>query len=118
MSNDKRKKAIKIRVSEAEFERLEELKARPELARWIRELALSGQGSKAHVVKHVLPPEVVRVMAGLGNNLNQMAKTLNKQAKDGDLDLRRDVINILFQLQETERALNNLRELLNDSSDL
>ena len=108
----RRTESIKIRLTRSEHEKLNEIKARPELARWIRELALNGGGGRTHVVKHVLPPELVRVMAGIGNNLNQITKVLNQQVKDSELDLKRDSLAIMLQLQATEKALNDLREIL------
>ena len=109
---DLRRKSVKIWLTESEHERLQSLKARPELARWIREVALSGEGSKKHVVKHILPPEIVRVISGVGSNLNQMAKAINGQIKMGELDLNKDTLSILMQLEATEQALNGLREYL------
>ena len=110
----RRTESIKIRLTPEEHQKLNEIKERPELARWVRELALNGGGGRKHVVKHVLPFELVRVMAGIGNNLNQIAKVLNQQSKTGDLDLKRESLAIMLQLQATENALNDLREMLKD----
>lgn len=108
----KRTESVKIRLTPEERKRLDQLKTRPELARWIREFLLEGNHKKKRVIKHVLPPELIRVMAGIGNNLNQIAKILNQQAIQGDLDLKSDYVSILLQLEATEQALNNLREIL------
>ena len=113
-SEIRRTESIKIRLTSAEHARLNEIKGRPELARWIRELALSGGGGKQEVITHVLPPDLVRVMAGIGNNLNQVAKVLNQQAKHSDLDLKKESLSLMLQLQATEQALNELREILKD----
>lgn len=113
-SEIRRTESIKIRLTPAEHARLNEIKGRPELARWIRELALSGGGGKQEVITHVLPPDLVRVMAGIGNNLNQVAKVLNQQAKHSDLDLKKESLSLMLQLQATEQALNELREILKD----
>ena len=110
----KRTESIKIRLTPGERARLDEIKARPELARWIRELALSGQGGRSHVVKHSLPIELTRVISGIGNNLNQMARIMNQQAKEDNLDLKQDALSIMLQLQATEEALNQLWESLKD----
>ena len=53
-------------------------------------------------------------MAGIGNNLNQVAKVLNQQAKHSDLDLKKESLSLMLQLQATEQALNELREILKD----
>lgn len=113
-SESRRTESIKIRLTPAEHARLNEIKGRPELARWIRELALSGGGGKQEVITHVLSPDLVRVMAGIGNNLNQVAKVLNQQAKHSDLDLKKESLSLMLQLQATEQALNELREILKD----
>lgn len=110
----RRTESIKIRLTSEEHQKLNEIKGRSELARWIRELALNGGGGRKHVVKHVLPSELVRAMAGIGNNLNQIAKVLNQQLKTGDLDLKKESLAIMLQLQSTEIALNELREILKD----
>ena len=113
-SEIRRTESIKIRLTPAEHARLNAIKGRPELARWIRELALNGGGGKQEVITHVLPPDLVRVMAGIGNNLNQVAKVLNQQAKHSDFDLKKESLSLMLQLQATEQALNELREILKD----
>jgi hypothetical protein len=54
---------------------------------------------------------VLRFMAGIGNNLNQISKNLNAAAKANELaDI--DVIGLLTQLAATEQALTGLRAYL------
>lgn len=108
----KRTKSIKIRVTESELEQLHANKGRAELARWLREIGLSGGVGRQDVVHHELPPEVVRVLAGIGGNLNQLARHVNTEAKAGTLDLRLCAVELLAQLTATERALTAIRELL------
>ncbi|WP_241371303.1 plasmid mobilization protein, partial [Escherichia coli] len=79
---EKRTKQLIIRVSPTEFETLTRQKTHPNLARYIRERVLEdGKASDKKTVKFQFPPEVVRVLAGMGNNLNQIAKALNTAAK-------------------------------------
>lgn len=111
-----RNKSIKIRVSEDELAQLQAKKGRAELARWLREVGLSESSGKQHVVKHELPPEVVRILAGIGANLNQVARTLNTQAKQGSLDVRLCATDLLVELVATERALTAIREFLKNDS--
>ena len=66
------------------------------------------------MVKHSLPIELTRVISGVGNNLNQMARIMNQQAREDNLDLKQDALSIMLQLQATEEALNQLREFLKD----
>ena len=112
----KRTKSIKIRVTESELEQLNANKGRAELARWLREIGLEGGGGRQQVVKHQLPPEVVRILAGIGGNLNQLARHINTEAKAGSLDLRLCAVELLAQLTATERALTAIRELLRRDS--
>ena len=75
MTAEKRTKQLIIRVSPTEFETLTRQKTHPNLARYIRERVLEdGKASDKKTVKFQFPPEVVRVLAGMGNNLNQIAK--------------------------------------------
>lgn len=110
----KRTKSIKIRVTESELEQLNANKGRAELARWLREVGLSGGVGRQDVVRHELPPEVVRILAGIGGNLNQLARHINTEAKAGSLDLRLHSVELLAQLAATERALAAVREILRD----
>lgn len=112
----KRTKSIKIRVTEGELERLHANKGRAELARWLREIGLEGGGGQQEVIRHELPPEVVRVLAGIGGNLNQLAHQVNLEAQMGTLDLRMCAVELLTQLTATERALDALRELIRRDS--
>lgn len=116
MTTEKRIKSIKLRVTEEEFDKLNANKGRAELARWLRELGLEGSGGRQHVVHHQLPPEVVRNLAGIGANLNQLARHLNIEAYAGTLDIRLSVIELMTQLAATERALNAVRELIRRDS--
>lgn len=92
MTAEKRTKQLIIRVSPTEFETLTRQKTHPNLARYIRERVLEdGKASDKKTVKFQFPPEVVRVLAGMGNNLNQIAKTLNTAAKVGTLGKGRNI---------------------------
>ena len=112
----KRTKSIKIRVTESELEQLNANKGRAELARWLREIGLEGGGGCQQVVKHQLPPEVVRILAGIGGNLNQLARHINTEAKAGTRDMRVHSVERLAQLAATERALSAVREVLRRDS--
>ena len=78
----KRDKIVHIRLTSEEFFLLNQKKNRAELARWMRETLLSDESTKQiTTVKHQLPPEVVRFLGGIGNNLNQIARNVNAAAK-------------------------------------
>ena len=112
MTVRKRDKSIKIRVTDEELAKLNANKGRAELARWLRELGLSGGAGRQDVVKHELPPDVVRILAGVGGNLNQLARRINIEAQARPVDLQLCAVELLTQLAATERALNSVREHL------
>jgi len=70
----KRAKSIKIRVSEDELSAIRERCDRPQLADWLRDLAL-GESKRRPVPK--ADPELLRQLAAIGNNLNQLARWVN-----------------------------------------
>jgi Bacterial mobilisation protein (MobC) len=70
----KRAKSIKIRVSEVELAAIRERCDRPMLADWLRDLAL-GESKRRPVPK--ADPELLRQLAAIGNNLNQLARWVN-----------------------------------------
>lgn len=113
---DKRTKSIKIRVTDAEFEQLNANKGRAELARWLRELGLESGAGRREIVHHQLPPEVVRNLAGIGANLNQIARILNTKVKAGAGSESLTNLDLMTQLVATERALNSVRELIRRDS--
>lgn len=108
-----RNRSIKIRLTDDEFEALNRKKTRPELARWMREIALENeQKPQKKIQKNSdFPPEIARILAGMGNNLNQMAKQLNSAAKAGVLG-NLEAVKAITALAATERALNDLRAFL------
>lgn len=111
----KRNRSIKIRVSDDELERLNARKARPELARWLRELGLSS-GGKTQKITHELPPEVVRILSGIGSNLNQISRNINMAQKADRLDLSQGLLPLMSQLRSTEKALDLVRKFLSKES--
>lgn len=71
IKGEKRERYIKIRVTQDEKDRLNELKTQSELASWMRELAL-----KQNPIKRA-DPNLVRAIGRIGSNLNQIAKHAN-----------------------------------------
>lgn len=102
----KRDNVIKVRVSDDELAVLHANKKRTELARWIREVALaSGQGD---MLDELLPPAVepalLRQLAGIGNNVNQIARALHRTGIEPDAR-----IHALATLVSIEAELKALR---------
>lgn len=71
IKGEKREQSIKIRVTQDEKDRLNELKTQDELAAWMRELALNQKQIKR------ADPNLVRAIGRIGSNLNQVAKHAN-----------------------------------------
>ena len=113
MSNEKRNRVVKVRLSDAEWDTLNGKKSRPELARWIRETVLAVEPTKPIRANSNFPPELARILAGMGNNLNQIAKQLNVAAKLGILgDV--EAVKAVAQLAALERSLNEIRVYLTE----
>jgi len=104
----KRNKIIKIRVTDEEFETLKWRSTKHELARWMRETCLNdGQGDFIKQAKGPDPvdPALLRQLAGIGNNLNQVARKVNTQEWSGS-----DRVHVIAALAAIERELKGLRE--------
>lgn len=105
---EKRDRSIKIRLTAAEHSALLVRCDRSELARWMRETCL-GVKQRGEVPPPVVDPALLRQLAGLGNNLNQIARKVN--AKGEPLDR----VQILAALSAVEREIAELRrEYTND----
>lgn len=114
MQSETRNRSIKIRLTDDEFEALNRKKTRPELARWIREIALENEQKTQKKISKKnsdFPPEIARILAGMGNNLNQIAKQLNSAAKAGVIG-NLEAVKAITTIAATERALNDLRAFL------
>ncbi len=70
-----------------------------------------GKASDKKTVKFQFPHEVVRVLGGMGNNLNQIAKALDTAAKFGTV-ANVEVPKATTELASLERSLNSLRDIL------
>lgn len=99
---DKRSKVIKIRVTEDEYRDLKERCDRAELAPWMREVCLDKAVLKRAKVPDV-DPQLLRQLAGIGNNLNQIARVVNTQQHD-DVNS----IQIISMLLAMERHLEQI----------
>jgi ABC-type amino acid transport substrate-binding protein len=98
-----RKKSIKIRVSDSEYDALQALKVGSELATWMRETCL-GKKSKRRNPPVGVDPDLLRQLAGIGNNLNQIARQVNF----GTL-AEGNTVQVLVQLDSIEQQLQALR---------
>jgi transcriptional accessory protein Tex/SPT6 len=88
-----RKKEIKIRLSIDEFNRLNELKTKTHLAAWMREFCLN----EVSVASKKADPKLLRQIAGIGNNINQIARAVNTQN-----------LSTLYQLGQIQKQLDEI----------
>lgn len=107
--DEKREKTIKIRVSPEELETLKFNSTKVQLAEWMRETCLNP--GQVDLVRDLVQPEPVdpallRALAGIGNNMNQIARRINT----GEWDSL-DVVKIVAALGAIERELSELRAL-------
>lgn len=104
---EKRTRSVKIRLTDEELAILKMHSTRSELARWMREFFLSGgQQDLAATVGggEKSDPELLRQLAAMGNNLNQIARALNNGTW-GALDK----VAVLTALNRIEQHLKMVR---------
>lgn len=75
---EKRERVIKIRATESEYNELVARCPKPRLAEWMREHCLGTKVPRANAVPNV-DPALLRQIAGMGNNLNQIARAIHNQ---------------------------------------
>lgn len=112
MEREKRTREIKIRLTESEHKRLNSIKTRPQLAVWIRELALNPTADfaiESPAEKIRLAPETVRQLAGVSNNLNQVAREVNRWSLEGfDHLTPMDAVEINFSIADVKEVLTQI----------
>lgn len=97
-----RTKSIKIWLSPEEHAELQQLKTGHQLASWMRETCL-GKKSKRRTSPPTVDPALLRQLAGIGNNVNQIARQCNSVLEPAD------AIDMLVRLEAIEQTLENLR---------
>mgnify|MGYP001159674667 CR=1 FL=1 len=101
---EKREKIIKIRVSESEYEELVLRSSKPKLAQWMREFCLDAKVPRANKIPKV-DPNLLRQIAAIGNNLNQIARQMN-------IEKRQPIDRVLLTsaLASIERQLSSIKK--------
>jgi len=91
--NEKRTYRVQIRVTDAELAELKARATRPALGQWMREACLGTDKQVPKKTTKAVDMRVLRVLAGIGNNLNQLTRRANREGiGDGEellLALRR-----------------------------
>lgn len=115
----KRTIEMKVRVNDIEYKKIKELSylyGKP-MADILRESALSvSKSHKGGRSTQRADPALVRGIARIGNNLNQIAKQVNSTAKAGDTINVLELIDVLHNIRvETEELKGQYKEVYNDS---
>ena len=99
----KRTKKIMLRLTDSEYQKISENCPMP-VARFIRETALGNS-----IVRRITPPRVdpklIRQIAFIGNNLNQLTKLSHQKNNDNELDN----LALLSELALIRHALDELK---------
>jgi len=99
-----RSKSIKVRVSEDEFLKLNELKTEIQLASWMRKTCLNEKvNSRTQPPK--TDPKLLFEVAKIGNNINQIARQINILNKS---EQRLDTVQILLELNHINEFIKGL----------
>ena len=101
--NTKRTRSIRIRVTEEEHEQLRRRKQQPRLAAWMREHCLAADVATVHRIPRI-DPSLHRQLAGIGNNINQIARRVNSSDW-----ATLDKVKVLTHLVAIERELARLK---------
>ena len=100
MEQIKRTKAIKIRLTDEEHERLKELQQGNELATWMRTTCLTiGEAQQAKA-----DPQILRELNKIGVNMNQIARAVNSHQADY-IAIQQALSQISDQLDEIIKTL-------------
>ncbi len=100
---DKRSKMLTMWVTEDEHRRLLERCDGKQLAAWMRQTCLDEKPARAGKLPS-LSPALLRQLAGMGNNLNQIARQVNAGGGSGH-----DRVQVVAALMAIDAGLERLR---------
>ena len=103
--SEKRTKMLTVWVTPDEHQAMLERCNQRQLASWIRDTCLDVRKPRARKIPNV-DPQLLRALSGIGNNVNQMARTISMKAR-GMETLNR--LELLTELGAIERLLRELR---------
>lgn len=99
-----REKEIKIRVTDDEYCALQRRNSKARLAEWMRDVCLE-QNEVPRFNVPLCDPALLRQLAGIGNNLNQIARVTNSDDWKAV-----DRIQVISALGAIERAIRDLQD--------
>ena len=100
---DKRSKMLTMWVTEDEHRRLLERCDGKQLAAWMRQTCLVEKPARAGKLPSI-SPALLRQLAGMGNNLNQIARQVNAGGSSG-----LDRVQVVAALMAIDAGLERLR---------
>lgn len=113
-----RSKIIRIRVTESEHQILKDNAEGRQVSPWLRTMGLGTKpenipkaSPKGKKVAPTVDPLLIRELARIGNNLNQLARVANENKKNG-FDF--NALEVLGKLQAMDDELRMLREVHDD----
>lgn len=101
--SEKRTKMLTLWVTEDEHRRLLERCDGKQLAAWVRQTCLDEKPARAGKLP-TLAPALLRQLAGMGNNLNQIARRVNAGGGSGH-----DRVQVVAALMAIDAGLERLR---------
>lgn len=100
---DKRSKMLTMWVTEDEHRRLLERCDGKQLAAWMRQTCLDEKPARVGKLPSI-SPALLRQLAGIGNNLNQIARQVNAGSGSGN-----DRVQVVAALMAIDAGLERLR---------
>ena len=100
---EKRSKMLTMWVTEDEYRRLLERCDGKQLAAWMRQTCLDEKPARAGKLPSI-SPALLRQLAGMGNNLNQIARQVNAGGGTGH-----DRVQVVATLMAIDAGLERLR---------
>lgn len=107
MEQEKEKRNIKltVRLSQSEYEKLQQ-KCDGQMAVWLRDLALDQQDKRQSKYPPV-DPDLLRHLSRIGNNINQIARTVHMASNGGS---KLELATVIGQLELISHDVIRIRE--------
>ncbi|UAN34353.1 MULTISPECIES: MobC family plasmid mobilization relaxosome protein [unclassified Enterobacter] len=105
----KRTRFLGVRVTDAEYQKLLERCDGRQLAAWMRETCLDTRPARSWRLPSI-DPVLLRQLAGMGNNLNQIARKINGGQWSGA-----DRVQVVAALMSIDAGLERLRHTVREN---
>lgn len=105
----KRTRFLGVRVTEQEYQQLQERCDGKQLAAWMRQTCLDTRPARSSRLPSI-DPVLLRQLAGMGNNLNQIARKINGGQWSGT-----DRVQVVAALMAIDAGLERLRSAVREN---